>query len=131
MFGYISSQYATVVPDAPNTGGSSDPLAGDANGDGAVSDADVRMMFNYVMGQGALTYADRADLNGNGAVTLSDAALLCRMLGGKLKCQNSSESSGSGTSMPASCWYASYSYWFVGGLFMRPVVSVREAVDLI
>ncbi len=81
--GYISSRYATVVPDAPTTGGSSDPLAGDADGNGVVTNADAMMIFSYVMDGDAITEAGRADLDANGTVTLSDAALLCRMLGGQ------------------------------------------------
>ncbi len=65
----------------PNTPAPAPDVLGDVNGDGAFSAADVVTLLNALVGlPNATYYADRADMDANGEVSIGDVVLLCNKI---------------------------------------------------
>ena len=81
--GWLSLEYSTYVS---SPGGSTAPttnasmLAGDADGDGAVSSADARLILRHCVALERISaaYQARADVNGDGKLTPEDARIVLR-----------------------------------------------------
>ena len=58
-------------------------LAGDVNGDGEVTNADLIRLRRYLSGQNVSAETGNADLNGDGKVDLKDLMLLQLLLTGQ------------------------------------------------
>ena len=60
---------------------SSAAIAGDVNGDGSVTTADVTAVLKHISGMAAIS-KEKGDVNGDGLVNTSDATLLLKHLAG-------------------------------------------------
>ncbi|MBQ7828011.1 MAG: dockerin type I repeat-containing protein [Clostridia bacterium] len=69
-------------PKAPEPEPEPEPIMGDANGDGAVTLADVSLAMKYIAEWDVAPYIAHADMNGNGIVGLSDVSAMLRLIAG-------------------------------------------------
>lgn len=77
---HIDANYAHIDGGANNPGYFSKILKGDANGDGALSPEDLKVMVDYIMGTTTVIRFSAADINNDGNVNATDIVMLLNIL---------------------------------------------------
>ena len=76
---YIQQRYDILSEEGPVTPAPTEPaLAGDVNGDGAITVSDALIILRFAMHPIGIEDESIADVNGNGTVEASDAILMLR-----------------------------------------------------